>query len=240
MSFDNTNSMRLFILSVIFLNSLSLFAQQKIEGTLLLGAGYYGGDLKENAISLDFTYPCYGAALRYNFNSSYAAKFQFLKGRIAGDDAKTPNKARGLYFDSDYLIISLAGEILPWRKNRFNNMGDFQPSFSPYFSAGVAMVQSADEVKSRSTTENQTLPEEGDKDVFIGFPFGTGIRWDLHEKYSIGLEGIWYATFSDYLDGISKYGNPKKKDWIMSATIYFSYFFGSPDPDFNFSSKKKF
>jgi len=232
--------MRFFILFLFFFSSTSIFCQQKIEGSILFGAAYYGGDLKENAISLDNTYPCYGAVLRYNFNSSYAAKFQFLRGQIGGDDEQTPNKARGLYFNSDFMIISLAAEILPWRKHRFNNMGEFQKSFSPYFSAGVAMIQSADEVKSRSTTEIQTLPEEEDKDVFIGFPFGAGIRWDFHEHFTLGAEGIWYATFSDYLDGVSKYGNPKKKDWIMSGTVYLSYFFGSSEPDFNFSSKKNF
>jgi hypothetical protein len=232
--------MRFILLTLFICYYSQTFSQQKIEGSLLFGGAYYGGDLKENGVTLDYTYPCYGAALRYNINSSFAGKFQFTKGTIAGDDASTPNKDRGLYFKSDFLIVSLAAEVLPWRKNRFNNLGEFQKSFSPYFSAGVAMIQSADEVKTRNTTETQTLPEEGDKDVFIGFPFGAGIRWDLHQQYSIGLEGIWYATFSDYLDGISKYGNPGKKDWLMSATIYFSYFFGQPEPDFNFSSKRKF
>jgi opacity protein-like surface antigen len=118
-------------------------------------------------------------------------------------------------------------------------MGEFQKSFSPYFSAGVAMIQSADEVKTRNTTNPQSLPEEGDKDVFIGFPFGAGLRWDFSEQFSLGLEGIWYATFSDYLDGVSKYGNPSKKDWIMSGTVYVSYFFGRAEPDFNFSGKSK-
>lgn len=225
---------------ILILTSNFLTAQQKLEVSVLGGAAYYGGDLNESSLNFDFAYPYYGAGLRYNFNSSYSAKFQFLKGTIGGDDATTPNAARGLYFKSDFMIISAAAEILPWRKNRFNKIGDFQKSFSPYFSAGIAMIQCADEVKTRRTTDIQTLPEPDNKNVFLSLPFGVGVRYDFHPQFSAGLEGIWYATFSDYLDGVSKYGNPSKNDWIMSAAFYVSYFFGAPEADFNFGGKSKF
>ncbi|GAB1397273.1 hypothetical protein MASR1M65_20520 [Saprospiraceae bacterium] len=232
--------MRFILLLGILLTAINTYSQQPVEGSLLLGGAYYGGDLNQKLIALDYLYPCYGATLRYNFKPGIAAKFQFLKGTIAGDDEKTPNKARGLHFKSPFFAIGIAGEIIPWRKYRFNNMGIFPKSFSPYASVGVSMIQSADEVQSRFPQAGQIIPEPEDKDFFLSLTFGLGARYDFHEKFTLGAEGIWYPTFSDYLDGVSKNGNADKKDWILSATFYISYFFGAAEPDFNFGKTRKF
>ncbi|HMG14790.1 MAG TPA: DUF6089 family protein [Saprospiraceae bacterium] len=235
-------SMRIFSIIFLFFSSvLSCFSQQKVEGAIIAGASYYRGDLNEGNIVFDLVHPNFGAAIRYNVMPSFIIKLQAMFGSIAGDDKYTPNEAvRGAYFNNSYFSIGIAGEYLPLRQARFDGIGDFKKTWSPYLSFGIEFLQSADEVKCRYCGINNpnSLPEKDDKDTFIGLPFGLGARVDFHPNISIGAEVILQATFSDYLDGISKLGNDQRNDWIIGANFYVSYFFARSEPDFNFSTKK--
>ena len=235
-------SMRIpYLIFIFFSSTFYCFSQQKVEGAIIGGASYYRGDLNEGKIIFDLVHPNFGAAIRYNVMPSFIVKAQAMFGSIAGDDKYTANEAvRGAYFNNSYFSIGVAAEYLPLRQARFDGIGDFKKTWSPYFSIGIEYLQSADEVKCRNCLVNDpnALPEKGDKDSFLAIPFGIGARVDFHPNISVGTEVILHPTFSDYLDGISKLGNSSRNDWIIGANFYVSYFFARSEPDFNFSTKK--
>jgi hypothetical protein len=224
-----------FILSFLF--SLVSYSQQTVEGALIGGASYYHGDLDEGKFVSELIRPNLGAALRFNLRPWFIFKVQAMFGRIAGNDKYTDNEeSRGAYFENNYFSLGLAGEVHPWRNARFDNSGEFQKSFSPYFSFGAEYLSSADDADCRhcKDLDSYALPEKEDKDSFLSIPVGIGARYDFHPNISVGIEAIFHYVLSDYLDGVSKLGNPDNKDWMAGANLYISYYFGRAEPSLNF------
>lgn len=62
-------------------------------------------------------------------------------------------------------------------------------------------------------------------------PVGAGIRIPLSQKALLGIETAFHYTFSDYLDGVSQTGNPKKNDWYFIGQVSFSWPLGHSDRD---------
>lgn len=58
-------------------------------------------------------------------------------------------------------------------------------------------------------------------------PVSAGVRYDLSKSWMIGLEGGFRIpiTGGDYIDGISKAGNPEKRDWYEVANLTVGYRF---------------
>lgn len=225
--------MRFVLILFIFLYTrLTSFGQQNLEISLVTGLAYYRGDLNENNVVFKLLRPNIGGAIRYNFSPKLILKGELMAGKIAGDDKFTPNKDnRGAYFESWFYTFSGAFEYLPLRETRYEK-GAFKKSWSPYISVGLEYLRSVDKVKCRYCG-NIPLPETGDKNSFISIPFGFGARYDFDSNFSAGTEVLWHATLSDYLDGISKLGNPNNQDWIIGINFYVSYFFGIISPDLN-------
>lgn len=222
--------MKLYI-SILFLLSfhVCLHGQQKLEGAIVGGATYFLGDLNEDKVVYSLIRPNYGIALRYNINPHLIIKGQAITGMIAGDDKYTPNEPlRGAYFNNRYYSSSLSFEYLPLRNNRSVNYR-FNPSWSPYATFGLEYLRSVDHAKCRHCGDQ--LPETL-KDSFISSIFGVGARIDPDPHFSFGTEFVWHAVFSDFLDGISKLGNPNNNDWIIGANLYVSYFFGEIKPQY--------
>lgn len=210
-------------------------AQQNLEIGLTTGISYYRGDLNEKDYLPSLMRPNAGGALRINLSPVLILKGEIIMGKLAGDDQYTVNKdIRGAYFDAVFYSFSFSGQYLPLRKARYER-GGFQPSWSPYVTAGIEYLRFVDKVKCRYCTG--PLPENGDKNSFIAIPIGLGARYDFHKKFSIGGEFTWHATFSDNVDGISKLGDPKNNDWVISANVFVSYFFGEIQPDLKFNLK---
>lgn len=216
------------VLISILLNQV-VFSQQKFELAAISGASYFLGDLNMDKVESALIRGNFGIALRYNFEPKFIIKGQAITGKIAGDDKYTHNEiSRGAYFNNRYYSTSLSLEYLPLRKSRSINY-KFQPSWSPYATLGIEYLRSVDKAKCRNC--GNALPETA-KDAFISAIFGIGARIDIHKHFSFGGELIWHAVFSDYLDGISKIGNPNNNDWIIGVNGYVSYFFGEVRPEY--------
>ncbi len=222
--------MKLYLNILIFFSfNALLFGQQKFEVAILGGATYFLGDLNTDKVVPALIRPNYGLAIRYNVNPQFILKGQALTGMIAGDDKYTTNEAsRGAYFNNRYYGSSFSLEYLPIRKSR-SLLYKFQSTWSPYASLGIEYLRSVDKAKCRHCGD--ALPETL-KDSFISAIFGVGARIDPDPHFSFGTELVWHAVFSDYLDGISKLGNPNNNDWIVGANIWVSYFFGEVKPQY--------
>ena len=235
---QKSNYMKLYSTLIISLFlSISAYSQQTIEGALIGGASYLYGDLTEGKFVKEVVRPNVGAALRFNLRPWFIFKVQGMTGILAGNDRYTDKEElRGAYFEGSYFSMGIGGEIHPWRNTRFDNKGEFQTSFSPYFSFGVNYILFADSVDCRHCKDLDTsaLPEKDDKDAALAIPAGIGARFDFHPNLSLGLEAIVQYSLSDYLDGISRLGNEKNNDMIMGVNLYVSYYFSRAEPSLNF------
>jgi len=230
---------KLFAVLLLAFFGLNAKAQQKLDGSLQMGLAIYYGDLNNELLQTRLMNAVYGGSIRYQAKRYLGYRLQGMVGKLEGDDFYTPNEAvRGAYFTSNFISFSAHVEYFPLRKDRFNQVGELLLSWSPYLSIGAGFLQAPHSTGCRNCDETK-LPEEGDKSTFLTIPFGAGLRWDLTGNITIGAELMWYPTTADYIDGISKLGKPNK-DWFVTSNFQLSYYFGAPEPDMNFSSKKRF
>ena len=218
--------MKLSLSTLIILLTYALsYGQQDFEVAAIGGATYFLGDLNEDKVVPALIRPNYGLALRYNIDPQFIIKGQAVTGMVAGDDKYTPNQyTRGAHFDNRYYSSSLSIEYLPLRETRSKNYR-FHPSWSPYASVGIEYLRSVDGAHCWYCGDK--LPESK-KDSFISMLISIGARIDPDRYFSFGGEFVWHDIFSDYLDGVSKLGNPKNNDWMVGMNIFVSYFFGEP------------
>jgi hypothetical protein len=54
-------------------------------------------------------------------------------------------------------------------------------------------------------------------------PVGAGAKYPVSEKFSLFAEASYRLGFNDYIDGVSKAGNPRKKDHYYSVSIGLTY-----------------
>ena len=216
----------------------ALFSQQKIEFGVFGGFANYQGDLVKVPIALSETKLSYGGFLRYHFNNKVKLRGNFLYGFISGSDANNADaglKDRGWSFQSDILEASFVVEYHPLGKSRVGNTGIFARQVSPYVGLGLGMATFTQKVGVTDPQDAGLFPEQDEKTRSASIPILVGVRADLFENFSLGVEIGWRATFNDYLDGVSKNGNPNKNDWYVMAGFTASFFFGDNQPDFNLS-----
>jgi hypothetical protein len=220
--------MRIFLIVFLFLTPLLAFSQQNFEGGVFLGTSNYQGDLSENAIHLEESRLAYGLFVRVHKHKNFKAKANIFIGSISGTDLNADKglASRGWSFKSNLIEAGLQAEYHPFGKKRYSISGIFQRQFSPYLAAGVAFAQASADLNIPDK-DKSLFPESDDINNFIGVPIIIGIRLDLLEDFSFGLEMGWRAIFSDYLDNVSKNGNPKKDDWYSVAGFSLSYHFRS-------------
>lgn len=219
---------------------LSAFAQQKMEIGVLGGFANYQGDLVENPIAISETRLSYGGFLRYHLHNKFKVRGNFMYGYISGSDANSDDigfKERGWSFESNIFEASLIGEFHPLGRNRTGETGLFRRQISPYIGAGAGMATFTPKVKVTDSADADLFPEQGEQSVSVSLPILAGVRVDVFEFLSLGVEVGWRATFNDYLDGVSKNGNNDKNDWYLIGGITASFFLGNSDPDYNFSPK---
>ncbi len=189
----------------------------------MFGGSNYSGDLSQDPITLKETNPAGGAFLRYNINPFWTIKGNAYYGRISGDDANASSdkhRLRDLSFRSD--ILDIGGNI------EYNIMGFeagnrmHRHNFSPYVFAGLSVFHFNPEAfyvppGSSATgswialqplgTEAQGTTYNNSQDKYnltqISIPFGFGLKLNVFENYSVGLEVGWRKTFTDYLDDVS-------------------------------------
>ncbi len=216
-----------------------LWSQQKVELGAFGGFANYQGDLVEDPIDVSETKLSYGVFLRYNFSDKLKLRGNFMYGYISGSDnnASEAFKERGWSFNSKILEATAVAEYHPFGKSRTGETGLFARQVSPYVGLGLGMVTFNPNVVVTKTSDAGLFPEQGEKTVSASIPTIVGVRADLFEFFSLGLEVGWRFTFNDYLDGVSQNGNPDRNDLYVLAGLTASFHFGHIEPDFNFDKE---
>ena len=198
------------IFSTLFHISLSA---QYFEAGIFAGVSNYQGDLTPNIMEASEYAPAFGAFGRYNFTGHFAVKGHFYKGLLKGSDHNAQlnkgNRARNLSFQTDIYEIGITAEY-----NLINyNIASKDHVTTPYIFAGISGVFFNPQAELNGQwydlqpigTEGQGLPgyDAPYSQFTIGIPAGLGVKFNINEKASIGLELGMRYTLTDYLDDVS-------------------------------------
>lgn len=197
---------------------LSIFAlngQSHLDLGFNLGLANYSGDLSPTNVGpvIAQSHFSAGAILRYNVNSRFSARANFVYAGISGSDALSGNetmKNRNLSFYSDILEASIGLEI-----NVFSfSIIEGESKFTPYGAIGFGVFKFDPIAEFEGNLVRlQPLGTEGQGTsassqakyslVQMNIPFGGGVKVKFSEQITGFAELSFRRTFTDYLDDVS-------------------------------------
>ena len=204
--------------SELLAQSLYKPSQRSLEAGFLFGLANYSGDLTEKYIELSASHLAFSAHGRYFLSNHVALRANMLVGTISGDDANASDPTllrRSMRFGADILELGLLGEWYFFGKDRFSIGKENTWVLSPYGYLGIGGTFSGANASFYGRPEDRDVflkvpfPEGPLRHQYLIAPMGGGLRADINEQFSFGLEIGWRPVFSDTLDGISINGNPK-------------------------------
>jgi hypothetical protein len=178
---------------------------------IFAGLSTYTGDLGEKNIEITEINPAIGIIGRYQFKSWLTIRGNLMAGTITGNDLNASSigrRKRNLSFRSPIYELSVTPEI-----NIYTFKLQSKQSLTPYFLIGAGVfyynpkaLYEGEWVKLQPLgTEGQGLPGYESRYNLIDFsiPYGLGLKFQVSDKATIGLEFITRYTFTDYLDDVS-------------------------------------
>ena len=203
---------RFLVLALLLITGTS-FAQKKSDLGFFAGTSYYLGDINpaQQFYSPSFAF---GGLYRLALNRREVLRANVMYGTVKGRDKDFSNlyqQLRNAAFSASIIDASLLYE--------FNFLPVvFQPrkiNFSPYTFAGIGY-----EIILSSSYNTRS---------HFSVPFGTGIKYIVNEKVTLGIEWSFRKTFQDGIDGVpnpgeEKYQSPiNNKDWYSFAGIFITF-----------------
>jgi hypothetical protein len=187
----------------------------QISSYAQLQLGIFGGVANYHGDIVDKLYqspkPAIGLTFGYQINSRINVRAGLTFAKVAGADSLSSQqdlKLRNLNFQSPVSEFSVVGE--------FNTFDLDVKRWTPYIFAGVAFFRFNPYTLDRNGnkvflqplgTEGQGLAGYPQSDLYgltqFAIPFGGGIKFNLSEKFRLGLEVGLRKTFTDYLDDVS-------------------------------------
>ena len=222
-------------------------AQQvkKWEAGVFMGISGYLGDLNKSDFFSNEPRGGFGLLGRYHFSQSFAFRGSLNFGRLSGKDSYFEDRrVRNLTTTSPLSEIAGIIEWDPFGKKRYvydsvNYQVKFTKRLSPYFFTGLGFAFTNPKPDfSNPLTTNPTILNGIAQDkvavysnLHATIPFGIGVKYDLNQKWVLGLEGSFRLAFSDYLDGISKAANPGRDDRYVFYGFTLTRRLGPKDTD---------
>lgn len=218
----------LFLLS---LQSFSQFDADKLRLTLGLGPSAYLGELIQGDVPLlKQSSLSFSTGLTYDITQQFRARFNVSFLGVRGDDklaTRADLKDRNLSFKSFVWDVGFMGEydfvdrdiynIVPYG---FLGVGIYH--FNPYtYDSSVGKVYLHD-----IGTEGQYLESGGYPKPYgktqLNVPIGLGLRYELSERVTLGVELNYRFLFSDYLDDVSS-SNYVDPNLFLTSPYYISH-----------------
>ncbi|MFN4006610.1 MAG: outer membrane protein [Chitinophagaceae bacterium] len=189
-------------------------------GTLI-----YQGDLTSNPLgNFRQLQPAWSVGISRQIHTNYALRAMITKGSLAANEAleKSPQwrQYRGLSFNNHLTSIALNVVYTPGGTNPYFNASRWKP----YFSGGIAMTHQR--VTRQWNAINYSYISPRDPGVVglgtdtthtpvtwqCSLPISVGVRYQLSERMALNAELMYHIGFTDYTDGFSYAGNPKRND----------------------------
>jgi Domain of unknown function (DUF6089) len=208
---------------ILFIFTLPLLSvAQSFDLGGIYGVSGYLGDLNEKLFfRLQRDRTMTGGFLRYHINKKINVRLNVYSGSISGSDfdyTKKPwRQQRGFSFVSpikEYSVLVGYDVLKLFPKAH-------KVPLTLRANVGIGMANINPKV---DYNEPNSMYEDVSIDKFAQYnhnllvlPLGIDFSWQFSKTFSIGFDGSMHKTFTDYVDGVSKLGQPKLKDW---------YFFG--------------
>ncbi|MCB0609474.1 MAG: OmpA family protein [Lewinellaceae bacterium] len=211
----------------------------------VLGISAYSGDLAEGRISMRGSRPLAGFQAIREWTPSTAMRLQSFYARLKGDDryySHIPWRIdRAFRFSTDLFEISSTVEWRPiasWLA--LNGLPNTEEAtLTPYLFTGLGLAIFKPHnyfapTKNEELFKAITADQEADyAHTRLVIPFGAGVRWRVPERWAIRVEAGVRPAFTDYLDGVSRSGNPAHKDWYTFFTVGATVRLGKKDSDWD-------
>ncbi len=209
----NRISLVLVILLGMTVRNYSQYLSMGFKG----GAVMYDGDLNTNLFitNLTNTRLAYSTFVKFNFKDYFGFQFNFMRGKLYGDDSKSLldwQITRNLNFHS---TITEASFLLEIHLSQFLKKSYRVRKFHPYSFVGLGLFHfnpktyyQGEEIELQALgTEGQGIegyPDKYKKHAY-SIPFGLGFKYPLNKHVFLGLELSTRWTLTDYIDDISQY-----------------------------------
>ena len=205
--------------------SLNALKAQNYEFGIFAGTTNYQGDLADGIIQWSETQPAGGLVFRYSPFTFTSVRFGFTTGKLFGNDATSSRpyiRERGFSFVSNVKELSMMAELhLPYYGSA--DYGIFKLKLSPFVFVGMGLTIVNGQPKGPADLVPYPFPEFNSKKDFLVMPIGGGIKMQVSEQIAVSGEWATRKTYSDYIDGISVNGNPKRDDWYMFGGLAITY-----------------
>ena len=194
----------------------NVMGQSKTELGGFLGASYYQGDINKSKI---FYSPSVagGILLKYNFSKHFVVGLKGIYGHLKGSDSdfkNLENQLRNASFSESIIDLSCQFEFnfLPYTSSGYIKKNDNR--FTPYLSIGVG----ANFILGSGNFENP-----------LTIPFGLGIKYNIFERLTLGVEWNYTKTFNDKIDGVVNIQDASNTpvihndDWYSFCGVFLTY-----------------
>ena len=176
-----------------------------------------------------------GVRVDFRFKFDLHLKGQFNAGSVYGDYKHSDDRGpRQFRVKGPLLEVSAVLEYAPLHFS-FESAAGNEFHFFPYlfFGAGGAFVKPKVEYygppEGAATYIKTPFPEEGEAQrTLFCTPVGLGLRININQRITFGIDGGWRPVYSDLLDGVSQNGNPEANDWYYFGGITASYYLSGP------------
>lgn len=209
--------MKKFILLFLFILPTNILTgQSKTELGVVVGTSYYQGDINKSKL---FYSPsvAYGLILKYNLSDQLSASFRGIYGKISGDDSdfsNPENQLRGASFSTSLIDYSALIEFnfLPYSSSGYIKKN--KNRFAPFVFVGIG----GNYIFSSAGNENP-----------ITIPFGLGIKYNIFERLTLGIEWSYRKTFNDEIDGVINIQDVNNTpvihndDWYSFCGVFVTY-----------------
>ncbi|MEE4198878.1 MAG: DUF6089 family protein [Bacteroidales bacterium] len=205
-----------FLLSISILWGITAFSQSKTEIGLILGTSYYHGDINSSRLFYSPS-PAIGVLIKYNLSDHITSTLKSNYGNLKGDDADfsyLENQLRNATFSTPYLDFSFNVEFnfLPYNSSGYIEKN--KKRFSPFMFAGVGV---------------NYLFNSGGFENPVTIPFGLGIKYNIFERLTLGIEWSYSKTFDDQIDGVINIQDDvntptiHNDDWYSFCGVFITY-----------------
>lgn len=210
---------------LLFITLLSLSVSAQYENLYaFFGAGgtYYQGDLNKTAFpNSNILNMSYKGGLGYNFHTRFGAQIHYTQGSLNGSDFFNNDAdmaARGISFSSPLKEFGINFKV--------RNLNGKEGRFINYFYSGINFFWFDPTVTKSESSDVVYVPETGFSKSGANIPFGLGFGYWLTGNIGLVWEGGMHIVYTDYLDGVSKNGNPDFKDGFVDSHILLMFRFG--------------
>lgn len=206
------------IISLLFFVSSFFFVngQSKSEFGLFLGSSYYNGDINKSK-QLYSPAMAYGVHYKYNVDKYFSARVGLFYGGISANGADFNNitpQAKDASFASNVLDFNILFEFNFFPYDSWGYVDRNTENFAPFVFGGIGGYW--------------LFGGQGFSNP-ISIPFGLGIKYNIFDRLTLGMEWSFRKTFDDNIDSVENIADSEHKslihndDWFSFCGLFITY-----------------